>query len=245
MVGQATQLVVGAADESDWDIFKRIDQLYTDWNMKQVYYAAFRPVRYTPLEERPATHMIREHRLYQMDWLKRIYQFPNDELKLAFDKGGLLSLEYDPNTTIALENLDAFPVGVNSATQEHLLDVPGVGPTSAQRILQNRNRHSIDTWRDLQAMGVVRKRAWPFLGLPGHRPPKARQLKLDLFGEGAKEQRLQEVTSSNAQDTSTGSEPALSPSKGQGTAPCGQERSCIGCPMYGTPGHPGYAESHL
>ena len=73
-VGQATQLVVGAADESDRDIFQRIDQLYTDWNLKRVYYTAFRPVRYTPLEEHPSTPTIREHRLYQMDWLKRLLQ---------------------------------------------------------------------------------------------------------------------------------------------------------------------------
>ena len=66
-VGQVTQMVVGAADESDRDIFNRIDQLYAEWNLKRVYYAAFRPVRYTPLEEHPATPMGREHRLYQVD----------------------------------------------------------------------------------------------------------------------------------------------------------------------------------
>ena len=184
-IGQATQLVVGAADESDWDIFKRIDQLYGDWNLKRVYYTAFRPVRYTPLEEHPPTLMGREHRLYQMDWLKRIYHLSNEELKLAFDKTGFLPLEHDPKTVIALENVDAFPIDLNSASQEQLLRVPGVGPTSAQRILQNRSQHSIDNWRDLQAMGVVRKRAWPFLALPGQRPPRAKQLKLDLFAEGS------------------------------------------------------------
>ena len=212
-VGQATQFVVGAADESDRDIFKRIDQLYTEWNLKRVYYTAFRPVRYTPLEEHPATPLGREHRLYQMDWLKRIYRFSNEELNLAFDKSGFLSLEHDPKTLIAVENVDAFPIDVNSASRERLLRVPGVGPTSAQRILQTRRRHSIDTWRDLQAMGVVKKRAWPFLAFPGQRPPKAKQLKLDLFRE--------------------------EPGSGQPVAPCGQERSCVGCPMYGMPGHPG------
>jgi predicted DNA-binding helix-hairpin-helix protein len=234
-VGQATQLVVGAADESDWDIFRRINQLYTDWGLKRVYYAAFRPVRYTPLEEHPPTPMIREHRLYQMDWLKRVYRFSDDEMKLAFDKSGFLSHERDPKTTIAVENLDAFPLDVNSATHEQLLRVPGVGPISAERIVQNRRQHSIDTWRDLQAMGVVKKRAWPFLVFPGHRPPKARQLRLDLFGEGAKP---------NANETEWDKmrhSQQLSTSQGQETAPCGQARPCVGCPMYGTPGHPGYA----
>ena len=189
-VGQATQLVVGAADESDWDIFKRIDQLYTEWNLKRVYYAAFRPVRYTPLEEHPQTPMAREHRLYQMDWLKRIYRFSNEELNIAFDRSGFLPLDTDPKTTIALENLDAYPVDINAATHEQLLRIPGLGPTSAQRIQQSRRRHTIGTWRDLEAMGVVRKRAWPFLVFPGHRPPKAKQLRLDLFSEGSKVERL-------------------------------------------------------
>ena len=222
-VGQATQLVVGAADESDFDIFKRVDQLYTEWNLKRIYYSAFRPVRYTPLEEHPQTPMAREHRLYQMDWLKRVYRFSNEELKIAFDRSGFLPLESDPKTTIAVANLDAYPVDINAATHEQLLRVPGLGPTSAQRILQSRRGHSIGTWRDLEAMGVVRNRAWPFLVFPGHRPPRAKQLRLDLFSEGSKAERPQQSAA-----TAT-----------QSVAPCGQTRSCTGCPMYGAPGHPG------
>jgi predicted DNA-binding helix-hairpin-helix protein len=219
-VGQATQMVVGAADESDWDIFQRIEQLYREWNFKRVYYSPFMPVRYTPLEEHPATPAIREHRLYQMDWLKRVYQFSNDEMKPAFDENGFLSSEEDPKTVIALENLDRFPVDVNAATREQLLRVPGVGPTSAERIVSNRAHHSIDTWRDLQAMGVVRKRAWPFLMMKGYRPPRAKQLRLDLFGETASAEKFrQEYTNPTG-----------------GTAPCGQQRSCVGCPMFGHEG---------
>ena len=225
-VGQATQLVVGAADESDRDIFQRIDQLYTEWNLKRVYYSPFRPIRYTPLEEHPQTPMLRTNRLYQMDWLKRVYKFSNDELGLAFDKGGFLPLDYDPKTTIAIENLDSFPLEVNTATHEQLLRVPGVGPTSAQRIVQNRQRHSIDTWRDLQAMGVVKKWAWPFMRFPGHRPPKAKQLKLDLFGEDARANQIQQTA-------------AVATTEQTATAPCGQQMSCAGCPMFGMPGHPG------
>ena len=225
-VGQATQLVVGAADETDRDIFQRIDQLYTDWNLKRVYYSPFRPIRYTPLEEHPQTPMLRTNRLYQMDWLKRVYKFSNDELGLAFDKSGFLPLDYDPKTTIAIENLDSFPLEVNTATHEQLLRVPGVGPTSAQRIVQNRQRHSIDTWRDLQAMGVVKKWAWPFMRFPGHRPPRAKQLRLDLFGEDARSERTQQTA-------------AVATTAQAATAPCGQQMSCTGCPMFGMPGHPG------
>jgi predicted DNA-binding helix-hairpin-helix protein len=222
-IGQATQLVVGAAGETDWDIHQRIDQLYSQWNFKRVYYSPFQPIRHTPLEEHPATPMVREHRLYQVDWLKRVYKYTNDELKLAYDSEGFLPHEDDPKTSIALENLDSFPVNVNEATREQLLRVPGVGPISVQRILQNRSAHSVDTWRDLQAMGVVRKRAWPFLYFPGHRPPVAKQLKLDLFGEAAKEQRKAELVATQTPET------------------CGVASSCGGCPMYGMPGHPGAA----
>ena len=221
-VGQATQFVVGAAEESDADIFQRVDQLYGDWNLKRVYYAAFRPASDTPMEEHPPVPPMREHRLYQMDWLKRIYRYSNDELDLAFDRSGFLPLDEDPKTAIALENLDTFPVDLNTATQEQLLRVPGLGPTSAQRIVDNRQHHSIDNWRDLQVMGVVRKRAWPFVIFPGQRPPSGKQLKLDFFPEGAKE------------TTPAGPVPAAT----GGAAPCGMASSCDGCALRGTPGHP-------
>lgn len=238
-VGQATQVVVGAADESDWDIFQRMDQLYEEWNLKRIYYAAFRPVRHTPLEEHPPTPMVRAHRLYQVDWLKRIYNFSNQELKLAFDNSGFLPLEGDPKMAIAVENLDAFPIEVNTATREQLLRVPGVGPTSAQRILQTRRRHSVDTWRDLQAMGVVRKRAWPFLVFPGHRPPRAKQLKLGLLGEESRTKPTQPSPAGTGQPAPGGLGQVPSAISGQGAAPCGLTTSCSGCSMYGMPGHPG------
>ena len=259
-IGQATQLVVGAADESDVDILDRVDQLYDEWNLKRVYYAPFHPVRYTPLEEHPATPPMRSHRLYQMDWLRRIYGFPKDEIAPAFDAGGFLPLEFDPKTSIALENVEAYPVDVNAATREKLLRVPGIGPISAKRILQNRRRHTIDTWRDLQTMGVVKSWAWPFLAFPGHRPPRARQTRLD-FSE--KREKIQEsapllTLSRPGRGLGEGNSPlTLSLSKGHpsslphsresgnpspalsmATAPCGLPQSCSGCSLRGSPGHP-------
>ena len=109
--------------------------------------------------------MAREHRLYQMDWLKRIYRFSNEELEIAFDRSGFLPLESDPKTTIAVANLDAYPVDINAATHEQLLRVPGLGPTSAQRILQSRRGHSIGIWRDLGAMGGSEKAGVVLFGL--------------------------------------------------------------------------------
>ena len=146
---------------------------------------------------------------------------------LALDGGGFLPLDQDPKTAIALENLDAFPVDLNAATRDQLLRVPGVGPASADRIILNRRRHKIDNWREVQAMGVVCKRAWPFLVFPGQRPPSAKQLKLDLFSQGAIE------TGPPAGPLGT------SAAAGSGTAPCGAAGGCGGCPLYGTPGHPG------
>ena len=97
-IGQATQLVVGAADESDLDILNRISQLYADWELKRVYYSPFRPVRYTPLEEHPATPMQRTNRLYQLDWLKRVYGYADNEIKQSFDQGGFPSPRTRPQT---------------------------------------------------------------------------------------------------------------------------------------------------
>ena len=222
-VGQVTQFVVGAANESDREVFHRIDQLYGEWNLKRAYYSNFQPIPYTPLEEHPPTSMTRAHRLYQMDWLKRIYKFSNQEIELAFDEAGFLSMDTDPKSIIALENLDAFPVDINYSTRDQMLRVPGLGPTAADRILLQRRQHTLDSWRDLQAMGVVKKRAWPYLVFPGHRPPRAKQLRMDLFREPeAKPRAAAGIGSSLPQ-----------------VAPCGATRSCTGCPLYGAPGHPG------
>ena len=182
-VGQATQLVVGAADESDWDIHSRVRSLYGDLGFKRVYYSAFRPVRHTPLEERPATPPIREHRLYQLDWLSRIYGYEEDELRPAFDDGGFLELRADPKLMIAVGNSERFPVDVNAASERDLLRVPGIGPLAAQRIVGQQRRHSITMRQELQAMGVVLKRALPFLRFPGHKPAAAKQSEMPLFRE--------------------------------------------------------------
>ena len=153
-------------------------------------------------------------------------------MKLAFDPNGFLPLALDPKTSIASENIDALPVDVDTGTREQLLRVPGVGPTSVGRILSNRKRHSVDNWRDLQAMGVVRKRAWPFVAFPGQRPPRAKQLKLELFRDNVLLKHPDAAPNVAASSTT----PAAG---GHGMAPCGQATSCTGCPMYGMPGHPG------
>ena len=182
-VGQATQMVVGAADESDWDIYTRMASLYGNYGFKRVYYSAFRPVQYTPLEEHPATPPAREHRLYQMDWLSRIYGYDSEELRPAFNDDGFLDTRTDPKLMIAMTNYERFPVDVNQASERELLRVPGVGPLAASRIIGQRGEHSITQTRELKAMGVVMKRALPFLRFPGHKPTPAKQAEMPLFQE--------------------------------------------------------------
>ena len=235
-VGQATQFVVGAAEESDRQIYRRVDQMYTDWNLKRVYYPPFRPAWETPMEEHPPVPAAREHRLYQMDWLRRVYHFGSDEIDLAFDNGGFLSLEQDPKTVIAMENLDAFPMDLNSVAKDQLLRIPGIGPISADRIMQNRRLHSIDNWRDLQAMGVVRKRAWPYVVFPGQRPPSGKQLRLDLFGE-AQDRRTAEASGLTLPPPTSPLLAAaidVAPSAGETAHACipgSKGAMCAGCPV--------------
>lgn len=238
-VGQATQMIVGAAEESDADILGRISQLYGDWKLKRVYYVPFRPVRYTPMEEHTPTPSEREYRLYQMDWLKRVYRFDNSEIKLAFDNKGLLDLDQDPKAVIALENPGQFPVDINTADLPTLLRTPGVGPISADRIMRHRRRFTISNWRDLQTMGVVRKKARGFVVMPGHRPEPAKQLRLELLGHTEQRSSLdlvdvkRELAASKTRATAPG--PAPTGEHGD----CAGRASCVGCPMFGSPGHPG------
>ena len=165
--GQTTQLVVGAAGESDQDIFKRILYEYKDIGVKRAYYSAFSPQKGTAFESREGQPLWREHRLYQMDWLYRIYHFPPGDIKMAFDENGFLS-NSDPKLAIARELLDS-PVDPNVAPYRELIRVPGIGPRSAKRIAALRKTKKIVAKRDLQALGVVIKRAAPFLKIDGWR----------------------------------------------------------------------------
>lgn len=229
-VGQVTQMVVGAADESDADVYSRMAHLYDGLKLKRVYYRAFSPAQYTPLEEHPATPPMREHRLYQLDWLHRVYNMPQEELGLAFDSGGFLDLQTDPKTAIAFEQLDRFPIDINSAPHDELLRVPGVGPISAERITRLRKEHRIESWRELGTMGVVTKRAMPFLVLPGYRPTPAKQGVLPLWEERQEQRET---------DLARMPRPAPLPLSQSASAPCGLRGSCSGCSLavaHGTAG---------
>ena len=167
--GQTTQFVVGAADESDQEILTTVTHLYQKVSLHRAYFSAFQPVRGTPLEGHPYTPAWREHRLYQCDYLFRLYNFGFDEL--VFDQDGHLPRETDPKTMWAKAHPEFFPIEINRASQDALLRVPGVGPRSAVRIMRTRRQATLRTLMDLKKAGAVAKRAAPFVLLDGKKPP--------------------------------------------------------------------------
>ena len=167
--GQTTQFVVGAADESDREILTTTSYLYKKLDLHRAYYSAFQPVRNTPLEGKPHTPTWREHRLYQCDFLFRLYGFELDEL--VFGTDGDLPRDADPKTMWAQAHPEYYPVEVNRANRDALLRVPGIGPRSATRILSARRDARLTTLRDLRKLGAVGSRAAPYVLLGGKRPP--------------------------------------------------------------------------
>lgn len=165
-----TQFVVGPAGESDRELLATADQLYRGVKLARAYFSGFNPVPDTPLANAPPTPGIREHRLYQADWLLRFYGFALADL--PFDGNGALPVEVDPKLAWARQNLVEHPVEVNRASRPELLRVPGVGPRSADAILSARRKGQLRDLADLRALGAVASRAAPFVLLGGHRPPR-------------------------------------------------------------------------
>jgi len=131
-----TQFVVGAGDEKDFDFIKMTNILYRKFSMKRVFFSAFRPVPGTPLENRPASSLTREHRLYQTYFLMRFYNFTPADIPLD-DDGNLIETT-DPKMLWAQMHPEYYPVNINQANYYSLLKIPGVGPTSARKIMQIR-----------------------------------------------------------------------------------------------------------
>lgn len=160
--GQSTQLIVGATREEDREILNLSEKLYDNYKLKRVYYSAYVPVvknnKLLPSIINPP--LIREHRLYQSDWLLRYYGFKASEL--LNDKNPNLNLKLDPKSFWALNNIDLFPVEINKVPYETLLRIPGIGLKSAKRIVVSRRVHTL-TFNDLKTLGVVLKRAQYFI----------------------------------------------------------------------------------
>jgi putative DNA modification/repair radical SAM protein len=167
--GQTTQFVVGAADESDRELLTTASNLYGKLGLHRVYYSAFQPVPNTPLEDKPFTPAWREHRLYQCDFMFRLYGFELGDV--VFDAEGYLPREQDPKSTWAQAHPEYFPIEINHAARSELLRVPGIGPRSATRIVNARHNTKFTTLHDLRKTGAIATRAAPYILMAGRRPP--------------------------------------------------------------------------
>lgn len=164
--GQSTQMIVGATPESDYQIMMVAENLYKRFDLKRVYYSAF--VSVNEDKDLPALPggppLLREHRLYQADWLLRFYGFEAKEL-LSEDKPNF-NILLDPKADWALRHLEQFPVEINRADYQTILRVPGIGVKSAQRIVRARKNGSL-SFEDLKKIGVTLKRALYFITCNG------------------------------------------------------------------------------
>ena len=161
--GQTTQMIIGASPETDGQILKLSEALYRNLNLKRVYYSSYIPVVKSSKLPDKAAGLLREHRLYQADWLIRYYGFDVNEI-CGDDEN--LPAEYDPKCAWAMRNMHLFPLEINSAPLEMLLRVPGIGAKSAYRITEARKYGKID-FESLSKMRIVLKRARHFITCKG------------------------------------------------------------------------------
>ena len=165
--GQSTQMIIGATPETDYQILRVTEDLYKKFDLKRVYFSAFVPVnedKDLPSIRDEGPPLLREHRLYQADWLLRFYHFEAEEL--LDEENQNFNVYLDPKCCWALRHLESFPVEINRADYYTLLRVPGIGYKSAGRIVKARRWGRID-FEDLKKMGVVLKRALYFITCSG------------------------------------------------------------------------------
>ena len=164
--GQTTQMIIGASGESDYAILARSENLYKNFDLKRVYYSGYVPVNKSGIlvSTEQAVPMIREHRLYQADWLLRFYDFKADEI--LDEKDPFVDPLLDPKTNWAIKNSHFFPIEINKASYKDLLRVPGIGVTSAKRIVMTR-KYSTIRYEHLKKLVVVIKRAKYFITVNG------------------------------------------------------------------------------
>ena len=164
--GQTTQMIIGASGESDYTILNKSENLYKNFGLKRVYYSAYIPVNKSGIlvSKDEAVPMIREHRLYQADWLLRFYDFKANEI--LNEKNPFIDPHFDPKTNWAIQNWHFFPIEINKASYKELLRVPGIGVTSARRIVMTR-KYSTIRYEHLKKLGIVIKRAKYFITVNG------------------------------------------------------------------------------
>ena len=169
--GQSTQMIVGADGADDRDVLDASVDLYGNYRLRRVYYSAFSPIpdasKVLPLKAPP---LVREHRLYQADWLLRFYGFEVDEIAPRTPAGAsMLDLEVDPKLAWALRHPECFPVDLNTAPKERLLRVPGLGTRNVKRILAAR-RHGALRLDDLARLRSPLRKLLPFVQVTDHHP---------------------------------------------------------------------------
>ena len=164
--GQSTQMIIGATAENDFELLKVTQAMYQNFDLKRVFFSAYIPLNEDSALPAPDTPppLLREHRLYQADWLLRYYGFHAEEL-LSPDRPNF-NLLLDPKCDWALRHLELFPIEINRACYQDLLKVPGIGNKSAYRIIQARKSQKLD-FPDLKRIGVVLKRAQYFITCSG------------------------------------------------------------------------------
>jgi putative DNA modification/repair radical SAM protein len=188
--GQSTQIIIGADSSTDANILDTADSLYRSYRLKRIYYSAFSPIpNSSPRLPNRAPPLLREHRLYQADWLLRYYEFSTREIVSSMP-GGHLDLNIDPKTAWALANRDDFPMDVNTADRHQLLRIPGFGVRVVARILSSR-RHRRLRFGDLRALGASLKRARHFIVTADYIPHDGQRgserLRADLLHPGGQQ----------------------------------------------------------
>jgi predicted DNA-binding helix-hairpin-helix protein len=162
-----TMFVAGGSGESDLELLTTTDYLYRQLGLRRAYFSPFSPILDTPLENQPATPVIREYRLYQASYLLRDYGFGLEEL--PFEADGRLPIQNDPKLVWAQRNLSANPIEINQAERMILMRVPGIGSRGADAILQARRQSKIRDIGTLRRMGIVSERAAPYILFDGRR----------------------------------------------------------------------------
>lgn len=193
--GQTTQMIIGASGESDYKILNKSENLYKNFDLKRVYYSAYVPVNKSGiLADVDAAPMIREHRLYQADWLLRFYKFKAEEI--LSEQNPFFDPLLDPKANWALRNWHLFPMEINRASYKELLRIPGIGVNSARRIVMSR-KYGVIKYEHLQKLGVVIKRAkyfitvnGEFLGLKKENPELIRNILIEKEKDGMYQMRL-------------------------------------------------------
>ncbi|AMN39189.1 putative DNA modification/repair radical SAM protein [Rhodoplanes sp. Z2-YC6860] len=169
--GQSTQMIVGADGAPDTTILSTSANLYANYSLKRIYYSAFSPIpdasHALPVKAAP---LVREHRLYQADWLFRFYGFSTDELTSGLPDG-MLDLDIDPKLAWALRHRERFPVDVNTASREELLRIPGLGTKAIDKLIVAR-QHRVVRLDDLTRLAGSVKRARAFIVTADHRPTR-------------------------------------------------------------------------